>query len=151
DGGAVGGFVGAAEHGKAEGEQQHGLHRLRMPRPRDSFQGFPFYKFFAGGGMARLGLGLAWQGTFANEFCKKKAAAYRSYFGVGPYVVADVASLKPAELPGKPMLVWASFPCQDLSLAGNGAGLAGERSGTFRPFWKLVRGLVREGRGPRIV
>jgi DNA (cytosine-5)-methyltransferase 1 len=122
-----------------------------MPRRRDSFQGYPFYEFFAGGGMARLGLGPAWRCTFANDCCDKKAAAYRSYFGAGPYVVADVASLKPTDLPGTPVLVWASFPCQDLSLAGNGAGLAGERSGTFRPFWKLVRGLVREGRGPRIV
>src|SRR5215472_2839890 len=122
-----------------------------MARRRDSFQGFPFYEFFAGGGMARLGLGPAWRCTFANDCCDKKAAAYRSYFGEAPYVVADVASLKPADLPGAPTLVWASFPCQDLSLAGNGAGLAGERSGTFRPFWKLVRALVREGRGPRIV
>ena len=40
---------------------------------------------------------------------------------------------------------------QDLSLAGNGAGLDGTRSGTFRPFWQLVRGLVREGRAPKLV
>src|SRR5262249_38118349 len=72
-------------------------------------------------------------------------------FGDAPYVVGDVARLKAADLPGAPVLVWGSFPCQDLSLAGNGAGLAGERSGTFRPFWNLVRALGREGRSPRIV
>ena len=101
--------------------------------------------------MARLGLGPAWRCTFANDWCEKKAAAYRAYFGEAPYVVADVASLKAADLPGTPVLVWGSFPCQDLSLAGTGAGLAGARSGTFRPFWNLVRALVRDGRAPRIV
>jgi DNA (cytosine-5)-methyltransferase 1 len=47
--------------------------------------------------------------------------------------------------------MWGSFPCQDLSLAGAGAGLTGERSGTFYPFWDIVKGLIAEGRGPRIV
>ena len=54
-------------------------------------------------------------------------------------------------LPGHADLVWASFPCQDLSLAGSGAGLAGERSGTFIPFWKLIEGLISGGRKPRVV
>ena len=49
----------------------------------------------------------------------------------------DVADLSTGDLPGTPDLVWASFPCQDLSLAGMGAGLSGKRSGTFAPFWRL--------------
>lgn len=48
-------------------------------------------------------------------------------------------------------LAWASFPCQDLSLAGGGAGLKGERSGTFWPFWKLMGELEAEGRAPNII
>jgi DNA (cytosine-5)-methyltransferase 1 len=116
-----------------------------------------WFEFFAGGGMARLGLGKRWHCAFANEWCEKKAAAYASRFGTGDPVtckelrVRDVATLTPADLPGKPDLAWASFPCQDLSLAGTGAGLGGPRSGTFRPFWKLVEGLVGENRAPRIV
>ncbi len=111
-----------------------------------------FFEFFAGGGMARLGLGPAWQCTFANEICEKKAAAYRACFGNGPeLVVGDVAELSTADLPGRPTLVWASFPCQDLSLAGAGAGLNGRRSGTFNPFWKLMRSLAAEGRAPRLI
>ena len=35
-----------------------------------------WYEFFAGGGMARLGLGDGWDCVFANEWCFKKAAAY---------------------------------------------------------------------------
>jgi DNA (cytosine-5)-methyltransferase 1 len=113
---------------------------------------FLFYEFFAGGGMARLGLGPAWNCTFANEWCEKKAAAYRAYFGESQELkVCDVADLTPDVLPGTPRLVWASFPCQDLSLAGNGAGLAGERSGAFKPFWRLMREMIGVGRIPQIV
>jgi DNA (cytosine-5)-methyltransferase 1 len=102
--------------------------------------------------MARLGLGASWRCVFANEWCANKAAAYRSFFGSGEELrVADVAKLQSDDLPGTPNLVWASFPCQDLSLAGSGAGLDGHRSGTFRPFWRLVRGMVDEGRAPKLV
>ncbi|HUZ45644.1 MAG TPA: DNA cytosine methyltransferase [Terriglobia bacterium] len=111
-----------------------------------------WYEFFAGGGMARLGLGPRWECTFANEWCEKKAAAYRSYFGACPELaVKNVSKLTVGELPGQPDLVWASFPCQDLSLAGSGAGLDGERSGTFKPFWRLIKSMVRNGRAPSLV
>ncbi|MGH9573595.1 MAG: DNA cytosine methyltransferase [Candidatus Acidiferrales bacterium] len=110
-----------------------------------------WYEFFAGGGMARLGLGTSWECVFANDICEKKARAYRGYFGPSSELaVRDVGQLTLRDLPGTPDLVWASFPCQDLSLAGSGAGLEGHRSGTFRPFWALVRGLIREDRAPRI-
>lgn len=127
-----------------------GRQRLEFSQMRS--QTFPFYEFFAGGGMARLGLGPAWNCAFANEWCQKKAAAYRDYFGESPELkVCDVAALTPDDLLGTPTLVWASFPCQDLSLAGNGAGLAGDRSGTFRPFWKLMQGMIGGGRIPQVV
>jgi DNA (cytosine-5)-methyltransferase 1 len=111
-----------------------------------------WYEFFAGGGMARLGLGSSWQCTFANDCSDKKALAYRGFFGPSPELkVKDVAKLTTQDLPGVPELVWASFPCQDLSLAGNGAGLEGKRSGTFVPFWRLITALVREERAPKVV
>lgn len=120
-------------------------------------EAFSFYEFFSGGGMARLGLGPRWRCMFANEWCSKKAASYEAMFGTGnpkrcPELrVQDVALLTTRDLPGNPDLVWGSFPCQDLSLAGNGAGLQGDRSGTFTPFWRLVRDLVEEGRGPKAI
>lgn len=117
-----------------------------------SKRGRAWYEFFAGGGMARLGLGSGWNCTFANDSSEKKASAYRAFFGPSPELkIEDVAKLTTKDLPGTPDLVWASFPCQDLSLAGNGAGLDGERSGTFRAFWRLVGGMVDEGRAPRLV
>ena len=112
---------------------------------------FRFYEFFAGGGMARYGLGSDWCCLFANDIDEKKAACYRANFGAEDLLVADVASLKLSDLPGAADLVWASFPCQDLSLAGNGAGLNGDRSGTFWPFWRLICGLGKEGRRPHLV
>lgn len=111
----------------------------------------PWYEFFAGGGMARLGLGPAWECTFANDWCAKKADSYRAVFGGSELRVCDVAELRAGDLPGTPALVWASFPCQDLSLAGLGAGLNGSRSGAFRPFWRLMTSLLDCGRVPRLI
>lgn len=111
-----------------------------------------YYDFFAGGGMAGLGLGPDWDCLFANDIDSKKAASYRAnHHGGSALLLRDVAQVGLEELPGAADLVWASFPCQDLSLAGNGAGLAGKRSGMFKPFWQLMRGLHSEGRGPKII
>lgn len=110
-----------------------------------------FYEFFAGGGMARAGLGPDWQCLFANDFDPKKAASYAENWGNDHLRVGDVAALTTADLPGVADLAWASFPCQDLSLAGAGAGLKGDRSGTFWPFWKLMKALGEEDRAPRLV
>jgi DNA (cytosine-5)-methyltransferase 1 len=111
-----------------------------------------FYEFFSGGGMARLALGPRWKCLFANDFCEKKARAYRANFGdPTELVVRDVRKITTHELPGEPSLVWASFPCQDLSLAGSGTGLKGERSGTFWAFWRLMHSLALEGRPSPLV
>lgn len=111
-----------------------------------------FYEFFAGGGMVRAGLDRsAWHCRFANDFDRKKAATYSKNWGSNSLKVADIRLLGTTDLPGRADLAWASFPCQDLSLAGAGAGLKGNRSGTFWPFWRLIQKLNVEGRAPRIV
>lgn len=111
-----------------------------------------FYEFFAGGGMARLGLGSRWSCLFANEYSRKKAEAYRLNFGPSPeLLVEDVWNVRAEQLPGRAVLSWGSFPCQDLSLAGNGAGLEGARSGTFVPFWNLMDALAKEGRAAPLI
>lgn len=113
---------------------------------------YSFYEFFAGGGMARAGLGPTWRCLFANDFDLKKAAVYERNWGKqGIFKAADIKSLTTADLPRIADLIWASFPCQDLSLAGNGAGLDGDRSGTFWPFWELVQGIAAEGRAPDVI
>ena len=110
-----------------------------------------FYEFFAGGGMARAGLGSNWECLFANDFDPKKGSAYRDNWGGDALHIGDVGKLTTKRLPGRADLVWASFPCQDLSLAGTGAGLSGRRSGAFWPFWRLMKKLGAEGRKPRTI
>jgi DNA (cytosine-5)-methyltransferase 1 len=104
---------------------------------------FTFYDFFAGGGMAGVGLGPAWRCLFANDFSAEKCAAFRANFDAPAPICADVASLRAHDLPGGGAvdLMWASPPCQDLSLAGERAGLEGERSGAVWPFLRLIRAL----------
>lgn len=110
-----------------------------------------FYEFFAGAGMARAGLGPGWSCLFANDIDHKKAASYRENWGESAFLREDIARLSTKDLPGRADLAWASFPCQDLSLAGSRAGLAGKRSGTFWRFWRLMKELSRERREPNII
>ena len=110
-----------------------------------------FYEFFAGGGMARAGLATGWNCLFANDFDAKKGLSYAVNWGGDQLHIGDVAQVQAAMLPGKADLVWASFPCQDLSLAGIGAGLSGSRSGTFWPFLQLMKKLGQEGRAPHLI
>jgi DNA (cytosine-5)-methyltransferase 1 len=111
-----------------------------------------FYEFFAGAGMARAGIGPGWNCLFANEFDAKKTAIYKENWTPSDTLkVGDIAKLEASDLPGCADLAWASFPCQDLSLAGAGAGLKGDRSGTFWPFWRLMEALIKEERGPRLI
>jgi DNA (cytosine-5)-methyltransferase 1 len=110
-----------------------------------------FYEFFAGGGMARLGLGSGWDCFFANDFDPGKAAAYAANFGAGHLACADIHRLTAADLPGRADLAWASSPCQDFSLAGARAGLAGGRSSALLGFLRLIGELGKDGRAPRLL
>ena len=110
-----------------------------------------FLEFFAGGGMVRAGLGRNWSCAFANDFDHKKAASYSANWGASRLHVGDVADVETRDIEGLADMAWASFPCQDLSLAGGGAGLKGERSGTFWPFWELMGALEEEGRAPNVI
>lgn len=110
-----------------------------------------FYEFFAGGGMARAGLGDDWHCLFANDNCPRKMASYVLNWGAEDFHLSGIEALTASQLPGHADLAWASFPCQDLSLAGSGAGLRGERSGTFWRFAELLEGLREQERLPRSV
>ncbi len=115
-------------------------------------------EFFAGGGLARAGLERegSWRCAFANDYDPMKAAAYRAHFRDNVITQADVWDLSGdallAATAGRAAdLAWASFPCQDLSLAGPRAGLAGARSNAFHGFWRLVTALRTAGCAPRAI
>lgn len=109
----------------------------------------PFYDFFAGAGLTTLALHRDWQCIWANDIAPEKAAVYRANHGANHFVLGDVESVTPDSLPQPVDMAWASFPCQDLSLAGGRSGLAGKRSGTFWAFWRLMHELGE--RRPRII
>lgn len=101
--------------------------------------------------MARAGLGQGWECLFANDMDEKKGACYAKNWGDDRLKIGDVGSLTTADPPGSSDLAWASFPCQDLSLAGDYAGLKGSRSSAFWLFWNLMKALVNEKRGPSLI
>lgn len=111
----------------------------------------PFYEFFCGAGMARLGLEGRFACVFANDISPKKGAAYGAAHGADHLTIGDVWDLTAQDLPGEAALAWASSPCQDLSLAGKRGGLAAPRSGAFFGFWRLMEALAKEGRAPATI
>ncbi|MEJ7659592.1 MAG: DNA cytosine methyltransferase [Hymenobacter sp.] len=53
-----------------------------------------FYEFFAGGGMARAGLGTnQWRCLFANDFDHKKSRIYRENWGQKELLTGDVGKI----------------------------------------------------------
>lgn len=50
----------------------------------------------------------------------------------------DVRTLRHQNLPEPVDIIFGGFPCQDISSAGRGAGLAGGRSGLYWELWRLV-------------
>lgn len=132
---------------------------LAQARPKhESRLGRRYYEFFAGGGMARAGLGEDWDCLFANDFDPMKGRVYRDNWDGGlDLLVEDINKVTTKHLPGQADLVWASFPCQDLSLAGVYKGIGRQqderqtRSGTFWPFWQLMCDLKAEARAPKVI
>ncbi len=110
-----------------------------------------FYEFFAGAGLARLGLEAQWTCLWANDISEKKAQVYAHNFSHAHLVVGDVAAVDPRSLPPGADLAWASFPCQDLSLAGWRSGMQARRSGAFWAFWKLMADLHDHDARPNII
>ncbi|MET8495137.1 DNA cytosine methyltransferase [Streptomyces cellulosae] len=107
-------------------------------------------EFFAGIGLARLGLEAAGiKVTWANDLSSDKRQMYLAHFGqsaANHYKLADIKAvaenLDEYDVPRDLSLAWASFPCTDLSLAGGRKGLAGKHSGTF---WNFVTILEKLG------
>lgn len=109
-----------------------------------------FLEFFAGAGIVRQGLLPTWRCVWANDIDPSKERIYTANFGKNEFRCGDVANVKAKALPVADM-AWASFPCQDLSLAGWQRGMSAGRSGTFWAFWRLMRDLYDAGQRPPII
>lgn len=116
---------------------------LRVPKPKA-------LEFFAGGGLARLGLACAFNTIWANDIDPAKAASWVENFGETAFAFGDVHDLSAEAIPSAD-LAWASFPCQDLSLAGDRSGLNAPRSGAFYGFTRIIGDLKTAGRAPKVL
>ncbi len=102
-------------------------------------------------GIGGFSLGLERAGMITVAFCEIEPFCRRVLAKHWPEVPCydDVRSLTGARLAADGIsvdVICGGFPCQDISVAGKGAGLAGERSGLWREYARLV-GEIR----PRFV
>lgn len=128
------------------------LELVEQPAPKE----FSCIEFFSGIGLTHLGLSLrGWKCVYANDISPKKKRMYEDCFGPADYYhIEDVwrTSKILERIPPRPVdLATASFPCVDLSLAGNLKGLSGSQSGAFYGFIKVMKNLRQQGRLPKAV
>ena len=110
-----------------------------------------FAEFFAGIGLMRMGLEQqGWIISFANDIDPQKYEMYKAQFNDADehFVQGDVHKIPADSMPAV-TLATASFPCNDLSLAGSRSGLCGKQSSAF---WGFIRVIEEMGtRRPPIV
>ena len=110
-----------------------------------------FIKLFAGIGLVHKALEpFGWQAVLANDNDPRKVRAYRANFPDVPFDEGDVRLLDLCAFP-TPRLVTASFPCIDLSQAGNRQGLNGEHSSLVRTFLQMVALLTKAAKKPEFL
>jgi len=98
-------------------------------------------EYFAGVGLIRMGLEpCGWRVVFANDISEKKYEMYKAFFPdySQHYVVGDIFDIYPSNVP-LTTLATCSFPCIDLSLAGNMGGINGEHSSAFWGFTRILK------------
>ena len=105
------------------------------------------HEFFAGSGLVAYGLRGMFTPVWANDISEQKAAVYEANFGCERFILDDIKNVKGADLPFA-HLSWASFPCQDLSLAGSIGGIHASRSGLV---WEWLRVLDEMDDKPKIL
>ncbi|WP_301121579.1 DNA cytosine methyltransferase [Mycolicibacterium fortuitum] len=119
--------------------------------PDSAASSYTALEFFAGIGLARMGLedariDVAW----ANDIEIDKKLMYEGHFGTSEddhtFALGDLSDVHPDQMPATADIAWASSPCTDLSLAGDRAGLRGKESGAF---WQFTRVLDEYGEEKR--
>ena len=96
-----------------------------------------FLEFFAGSGLVAHGLRDLFKPIWANDIDRKKADVYTANHSGKFFRLGSISDVKGAELPAADM-AWASFPCQDLSLAGLAGGIHATRSGLVWEWLRVV-------------
>lgn len=104
-------------------------------RIRETYDFFPVTEFFAGSGLVTEALKDSFNVVWANDICHRKARVYEANHGKSHFHLGPIQTVRGGDLPST-VLSWASFPCQDLSLAGKIVGINSERSGLV---WEWLR------------
>ena len=87
-------------------------------------------------GLERAGFEIAWQ-VEIDPYCQRVLAKHWPHVTrYGDIRAADWSAVEPVDL------LCGGFPCQDISLAGKGAGLSGERSGLWFEYAKAIEALT---------
>ena len=86
-------------------------------------------------GLERAGMRVLWQ-CESDPFCRRVLA--RHWPGIPCY--PDVSQLRGSDVESVDVLC-GGFPCQDISVAGRGAGIRGEKSGLWSEMFRLTREL----------
>lgn len=94
-------------------------------------------EFFAGSGLVSYALNRYFKVDWANDLCPKKAVVYRANHGNRVFQLGSIEDIKGKDLPAA-TLSWASFPCQDLSLAGLMGGINAKRSGLVWEWFRVM-------------
>lgn len=94
---------------------------------------------FAGIGGLDLAVGRVFGSATAWQLDLTGHEVRRRHWPRARQVVADIRRVDPSTL--APVDVLGGFPCQDLSVAGKGEGLDGEKSGLYRELVRFVRVL----------
>lgn len=109
-------------------------------------------EFFAGIGLMRMGLEQdGWMVKWANDIDEDKKKMYQGHYmdDQAHFHLGDIHDLKDGDVPAV-ALATASFPCNDLSLAGARRGLAGQHSSAFWGFIDVLK-LMGKKRPPLVM
>lgn len=120
---------------------------LERYNDKSTFTRWNMHEFFAGSGMVAYGLKGMFKPVWANDISRQKAAVYEANFGKDYFELGDIKNVNGAKLPDA-HLSWASFPCQDLSLAGSIGGIHAARSGLV---WEWLRVLDEMATKPKLL
>jgi len=108
---------------------------------------YPFLDFFAGSGLVSEGLKDFFHPIWANDICTNKARVYTANHPQDIFHLGPIEEIIGKSIPNA-ILSWGSFPCQDLSLAGNMEGITSKRSGLV---WQWLRVMDEMNIRPPIV
>lgn len=125
------------------------LHEVDDAKRKVDLSGAPWmmHEFFAGSGLVAYGMKGLFSPVWSNDISERKAAVYNANFLGDHFSLGDIKDISGSSLPTA-HLSWASFPCQDLSIAGNQRGIFAERSGLV---WEWLRVFDELREKPRII